>query len=141
MRVSFSVGSVLLLLAALTVGGCGSEEVNPLFDQLVGIWETDRYGMVEVFNEDGTYGVGNTVELASGDDVTQAEMAFGVWSVDGTVLTRSADPESPYCAGQVGTYEIEFLDDGNHVAVTVVNDDCPGQRLDFGSGLHRYTDP
>jgi hypothetical protein len=140
MRVSLRVGVALLLLAALTIGGCGSGEADSPSELLVGTWETDLYGMVEVFNEDGTYSVGHTVDLASGDDVSQAEMGFGTWSIDGNVLTRSADPESPYCTGLVGTYEIEFLDDGDRVAVTVVSDDCPTQRRDFGSGISRYMD-
>ncbi len=140
MRVSFRVGVALLLLAALTVAGCGSGGADPPSELLVGTWETELWGVIEVFNEDGTYGVGHTVDLASGDDVSQAELAFGTWSIDGNVLTRSADPGSPYCAGMEGTYEIEFLDDGDRVAVTVVSDDCPTQRQDFGSGLSRYMD-
>jgi hypothetical protein len=140
MRVSFCVGVVLLLLAALTVGGCGSGEADSPSELLVGTWVTDLWGAIEVFNEDGTYGVGHTVDLASGDDVSQAELGFGTWSIDGSILTRSSDPESPYCGGMEGTYEIEFLDDGDRVAVTVVSDDCPTQRKDFGSGLSRYMD-
>ncbi len=140
MRNSFCVGVALLLLAALTVGGCGSGEADSPSELLVGTWVTDLWSAIEVFNEDGTYGVGHTVDLASGDDVSQAELGFGTWSIDGNILTRSGDPEAPYCAGIVGTYEIEFLDDGDRVAVTVVSDDCPTQRRDFGSGLSRYTE-
>ena len=138
--VSFSVGVALPLLAALTIGGCGSGDAASPSEVLVGTWKTDLYGMVEVFNEDGTYSVGHTVDLASGEDVSQAEIAFGIWSIDGSVLTRSADPESPNCAGLVGTYEIEFFDDGDRVTVRVVSDDCPPQREDFGSALTRYTE-
>ena len=141
MRVSLRVGVALLLLAALTVGGCGSEEADSPSELLVGTWETDLLGVIEVFNEDGTYGVGHNVDLASGDDVSQAELGFGTWSIDGSVLTRSMDPESPNCPGMMGTYEIEISDDGDRVAVTVVSDDCPTQRKDFGSGLSRYMDP
>ena len=140
MRFSFCVGVALLLLAVLTVGGCGSGEADSPSELLVGTWVTDLYGHIEVFNEDGTYGVGGTVDLASGDDVSQAELGFGTWSIDGSVLTRNMVPESPYCRGMVGTYEIEFSDDRDRVAVTVVSDDCPTQRKDFGSGLSRYMD-
>jgi len=140
MRISFCIGVALLVLAALTVGGCGSGEADSPSELLVGTWVTDLYGVIEVFNEDGTYGVGHTVDLASGDNVSQAELGFGTWSIDGSVLTRSMDPEAPYCPGMVGTYETEFSDDGDRVALTVVSDDCPTQRQDFGSGISRYMD-
>lgn len=128
------------IMTLVAVAGCGSGETDSPSELLVGTWETDLGGTIEVFNEDGTYSVGHTVDLASGDDVSQAELNFGTWSIDGNVLTRSSDPEAPYCQGMVGTYEIEFLDDGDRVAVTAVSDDCDHGRGDFASGLSRYMD-
>jgi hypothetical protein len=128
-----------LIVVLVLVGGCGTSE-SSLSDTIEGVWVTNLYGIYEVFLDDGTYGVGHSLEQATPTDGT-AELNVGTWSVDGNVLTRTADASASYCAGMVATYEVEVLDDGNRLDIVVLEDDCAGPgRADFGSGLTRYSD-
>ena len=124
-----------LVVALVLVGGCGSDEPS-LSETIEGVWVTDLFGKYEVFLEDGSYGVGNTVESATPVN-GWAELDSGVWSVDGDILTRTPDERSEVCAGMVGTYEVEVLNGGDRLEITVLEDECELRAADFGSGLTR----
>ncbi len=137
--------TMALIAAVVLVGGCGSNE-SSLSDTIEGVWVTDLAGIFEVFHDDGSYGVGHSLELAAPDGAVRgvdgvlrstAELEFGPWSTEGTILTMNPDAASAYCAGIVGTYEIDVLDDGNRLEVTVLDDKCSARAVDFGSGLTR----
>ena len=131
---------IAALIAALAlVGGCGTTE-SSLSDSMVGHWVTDLHGIHIVFLDDGSYGKGHSPAQASPKDVSFAELEWGTWSTDGNILTITPDTTSAYCGKIVATYEIEVLDDGNRLEVTVLDDDCTKRPEDFGSGLTRYTD-
>ena len=127
--------TITALVAALVlIGGCGSDEPS-LSETIEGVWVTELFGKYEVFLDDGTYGVGNTISSATPVD-GEAELDSGTWSVDGDILTRTTDASS-LCAPWVGTYEVEVLDDGDRLEITVLEDECELRREDFGSGLTR----
>jgi len=127
----------VLITALVLLGGCGTTGPS-LADSIVGNWVTDLDGMYVVIQDDGTYGVGHSLELAAPSDASTAELDWGTWSTDGNVLTQTGDGGA--CTGIVGTYEIDVPDDGNRLEVTVLDDACPSRRVDFGSGLTRHID-
>ena len=94
--------------------------------------------MYVVFQDDGTYGVGHSLESATPGGPSTAEVDWGTWSTEGNVLTQIGDGGD--CTGIVGTFEIDVADDGNRREVTLLDDDCYNRRHDFGSGLTRYID-
>lgn len=116
---------LVLLITALVIvaGGCGSEEAEPgLSESISGTWVSLK-GLLVTFNDDGTYDVGT--------EVGAADREFGTWSVDGNILTKVTDEDSRYCAGIVGKYETEVVDDGERLESTVVDDECPKRVADF----------
>lgn len=125
-----------LIATLVLVGGCGTSE-SSLSDTVEGSWETDQYGIHIVFLDDGTYGTGHSLEQASPDDVSTAELEWGTWSVDGNTLILTPDPSSPHCAEMAGTYEIEVLGGGDRSDVAVLEDECSSRNIDFASGLAR----
>jgi len=131
----FAMRSLAVLTVALAlVGGCGTTERSPS-DSIVGNWVTDRYATHAEFRDDGTYGKGYAVPNPS-----EADLEWGTWSTDGKVLTLNPDAATDACADKVGTYEIDVIDDGNRIEVTVLDDDCGLRAMDFGSGLTRNID-
>jgi hypothetical protein len=128
-----------LVVTLVLVGGCGSSEAS-LGETIEGVWTTDLWGTYEVFLDDGTYGVGHTLESATPTEDGFAEVSHGTWSVDGNILTRATDLSANGCPGKVATYEVEALNNGDRLELAVIEDDCADQRLDMGSGLTRYSD-
>ena len=121
----------VLMAVAVLLGGCGSDDSSTgLSESIVGTWLSEG-GKYITFSADGDYDVGTGAGAA--------DVEFGTWSVDGDVLTKVTDPESTYCAGSVGIYESEILDDGERLESTVVDDDCTGRVRDFAS-LTRHAD-
>ena len=115
--------TVVLVVAIVLLGGCGTEESEPgLSESIVGTWVSAK-GLYVTFDDDGTYDVGT--------EAGAADREFGTWSVEGGVLTKLTDEESRYCAGIVGIYETEVLDDGERLESTVVDDECPKRTGDF----------
>lgn len=68
---------------------------------------------------------------------SEADLEWGTWSTDGSILTLNPDAATDACADEVGTYEIDVIDDGNGIEVTVLDDDCGLRAVDFGTGLTR----
>lgn len=134
-RTRFSVVVLSVLVGVLA--GCGQS----LHDQLVGTWE-GHSGYYKTFNEDGTYGVGGSPAVASGehdaDIVSQLE--WGTWTVEDGILTITPDADSFSCRRYVGMYEIEVTDDGQQMLSTLVEDDCGPRSLGFEGAGTRYTD-
>lgn len=120
----------VLIVALALVGGCGTTE-RSLSDSIVGNWVTDRYNTHAEFRDDGTYDKGTGVPN---------RLEWGTWSTDGNTLTLNPDAATDACADRVGTYEIDVIDDGNRMEVTVLDDDCGLRAMDFGSGLTRNID-
>ncbi len=129
-------GIAALTVAALLVVACGNGDTSSA-DQLVGDWVTDLGGIHAVFTETGTYGKGHTLELATPRSDATAELEWGTWSMSADILTLSPDSESQFCRESIGRYEIGFLDGGDRLDVTVIEDDCSPRNSDFGGGLTR----
>lgn len=115
--------TVVLVAAVVLLGGCGTDEPEPgLSESITGTWVSEK-DLYVTFNDDGTYDVGT--------EVGAADREFGTWSVEGDVLTKVTDEDSRYCAGIVGVYETEVLDDGERLESTVVDDECAERVDDF----------
>ncbi len=125
-----------LTVAALLVVACGSGDSSST-DELVGNWVTERGRVYVVFTDAGTYGKGHSLELAAPGSDSWASLEWGTWSISGDILTLSPDPESQYCGELVARYEIGFLDGGDRLEVTILEDDCSKRNSDFGGGLTR----
>jgi hypothetical protein len=133
------IGGVLLLSGDGDGGPvAAADESEPtLSDSLTGaVWVTTGDKFV-VFLDDGTYGVGTSAVL---DDVTTADIEWGTWSVDGSVLTKVPDAASTFCAEVTGTYTIDVVDDGHRLDATVQEDPCLWRSSEFSQGLNRRAD-
>jgi len=94
---------VLLLLA-----GCQPPE-RFAADDLVGSWKMEGAGYVIEFREDGTYNVGAS--------------EFGLYKLDGNLLSLKIDDEASFCPRTAATYEIELTEEGK-IRWTLVEDEC-----------------
>lgn len=128
---------VALAVLAASALACGGGE-SSLRDEMVGMWVTDHDGAYHTFNDDGTYGAAFTPERALGDDPDFPALEWGDWTLDESVVQLVNAPDTPYCPGVAGTYEIEIT--GDRMLITLVEDECWYRSQDFGSSMTRYTD-
>jgi hypothetical protein len=102
--------TMALIGAALLFASCGGGADQggvDLGQRLLGEWRWMGYTIE--FNEDGDYTVGTS--------------EFGDYELDGDTITFLVSDESRFCPGTVGTYMIEFVDDGTFHQ-SLIEDDC-----------------
>ena len=116
----------LLFLIVMALGGsllasaCGGDgEEGITIEDFTGRWVQLSTGVYNQFNEDGTFrvAVGSVANLE--DDPTD----LGEFRLEGTLITFITSDESPNCAGQSGTYQVELTEEG-HLQFTLEEDPC-----------------
>lgn len=110
MRKIYILG-ILILVSGVRAPKVTSEEI-------LGSWRWT--GVTMDFNEDGTYN-------AHGDYKVQG-YDFGRFHLDGSLLTFSTPEESNVCRGTIGTYIIEFTDEGK-LRFTLYEDECLSREI------------
>ena len=101
----------LLLVLGTIAAACGDdgEEEGITVDDLTGLWQQGSSGNVLQLNEDGTFiGARNPVALEKNEPA-----GIGEFRLEGTLFTFVTSDDSPNCAGQIGTYQIELTEEGD----------------------------
>ena len=106
-------------------------------EDILGIWQLGS-GDVAVFfqfAQDGTYQTAQRVVTNLQDSPQQ----MGQFSIEDGLLTLVTSDESPYCAGQSGTYEVHLLDQ-DQISLFHREDPCT-IRSEYwvGSGIQRVS--
>jgi len=78
-------------------------------EELIGRWRTGGGVLIITFNEDGTYKVGT--------------LEFGLFQLDGTVLTLNTAQGTPFCSDKSGTYDLDLTESGK-LRWTLIDDEC-----------------
>jgi hypothetical protein len=134
----------VIALAALA-GACGSDDSAPsLSDTLTeSTWVTSAEAY-HVYLDDGTYNVSFNRATAEGVDQAEGQdentpdpelLEWGTWTLESDVLTLVPDAQSPSCADIIGVYQLDVIDDGTRIDVTVQDDTCEGRSSDVSMGL------
>lgn len=92
------------ILALMVLGGAcsGTDEITA--KELTGTWRAIEPGSYVNFHADGTYRIALTI-----DDLENAPVEEGQFTVEGTLLTFISGEESRNCgAGQRGVYDMEW---------------------------------
>lgn len=128
-RILTTLGVVALL------GACGSGD--SLSDTLTGSAWTTHEGYYQIYRDDGTYAVANTLAGARGEEASP-DIEWGTWSLDEDVIALVPEDDSEYCAGVTGTYRLAVSDDEQQIDVAVESDECDARRLGFPPVLTRF---
>ena len=106
-------------------------------EDIIGIWKlgSGDFTVFFQFDEDGTYRTAQRVVTNLQDNPQQ----LGQFSLKEGLLTLVASDESPYCAGQSGTFELQLLEQGQ-ISLFLREDPCT-IRSEYwvGSGLERVS--
>lgn len=104
-------------------------------DDIIGIWQlgSGDFAVFFQFDEDSTYQTAQRVVTNLQDSPQQ----FGQFTLETGLLTFVTNDESPYCAGQSGTYEVQLLEQ-DQISLFLREDPCT-IRSEYwvGSGLER----
>ncbi len=129
----------LALLFALLASACGGgEEEGVTVEEFTGTWFQSSSGVYSQFNEDGTFRVALSVA-----DLEDDPADLGQFRLEGTLVTFTTSDDSPNCAGQSGSYQVELTEEG-HLRFVLEEDPCglrASPSLGLPSGLLRLTSP
>ena len=90
-------------------------------DDIIGIWQfgSGDTAIFHQFDKDGTYRTAQRVVTNLQDSPQQ----LGEFTLEGGSLILVASDESPACAGQSGTYEVQLLE-GGRISFVLLEDQC-----------------
>jgi hypothetical protein len=88
------------------------------------------YVVSKTYHEDGTVSI-----TRNGAE----PWAWGTYSLDGSTLTYSTDPEAGDCPDTRGSYDLAFID-ADTVKYEVIEDDCSGRKREFVREPHERAD-
>jgi hypothetical protein len=129
--------TIFTLLGLLLLSGCSTPEPSPTAtapptktpapilatsaDDIIGIWQlgSGNFALFFQYAEDGTYRTAQRILTNLEDSPTQK----GQFTLEGGLLTLVTSDESPLCAGQSGTYEVQLLE-GGQIALILKEDQC-----------------
>lgn len=106
-------------------------------EDIIGVWQlgSGDFAIFFQFSEDGTYQTAQRVINNLQDNPQQ----LGKFSLEAGLLILVTSEESPYCAGQSGTYEVRLLDQ-DQISLFHREDPCT-IRSEYwvGSGIQRVS--
>ena len=118
-KLSFILATTLVALLVLA-SACGDgEEEGITVEDLTGIWEKMAASRYLQFNEDGTFRGASSVT-----NLENAPSPLGQFRLEGTLLTFITSDESPDCAGQSGSYQVQLTEEGE-LQFVLEEDPCP----------------
>jgi hypothetical protein len=106
-------------------------------DDIIGVWQlgSGDFTIFFQFAEDGTYQTAQRVVNNLKDNPQQ----LGLFTLESGLLTLVTSNDSPYCAGQSGTYEVRLIDQ-DQISLFHQEDPCT-IRSEYwvGSGIQRVS--
>jgi hypothetical protein len=106
-------------------------------EDIIGVWKlgSGDFAVFFQFSEDGTYQTAQRVV----NNLHDSPQQMGQFTLEAGLLTLVTSEESPYCAGQSGTYEVRLLDQ-DQISLLHREDPCT-IRSEYwvGSGLERVS--
>ena len=126
------IASLLLVLVTIAAA-CGDdddgEEEGITVEDFTGTWFLSSAGLYVQFNEDGTFRAASSVA-----DLEDEPFDLGQFRLEGTLFTFTTSDESPLCAGQSGSYQVELTEEGELQFALEEDPNC-GPRASLTSGI------
>jgi hypothetical protein len=90
-------------------------------DDIIGMWQfgSGDNAIFHQFDEDGTYRTAQRVLT----NLQGSPQQLGEFTLEAGLLTLVTSDESPACAGQSGTYEVQLLE-GGRISFILLEDQC-----------------
>ncbi len=102
------ISTALMALGLLLLSGCTPQTPSITDKDLIGTWKEQATPYYLQFNQDGTYSF--AVAIANLGDNPDFEV--GQFRLEGELLTFVSSDESPDCASESGTYEVQLTEKG-----------------------------